>query len=98
MTERIEVSELTRQQLCSALSISESTVRRLELAGLPNTPIGLRGKRYNLDECKCWLRAHHAALTLAPRGIAGSASLCQRTGNEFSDACRKMRLRVMPSK
>jgi len=32
------VSDLTRQQLCAALQISESTVRRLELDGLPYTP------------------------------------------------------------
>ncbi len=46
---------LTRQQLCAALTISESTVRRLELDGMPYTPIGVRGKRYDLDECKRWL-------------------------------------------
>lgn len=31
------MSDLTRQQLCAALQISESTVRRLELDGLPYT-------------------------------------------------------------
>lgn len=35
--------ELSRQQLCAALGISESTVRRLELQGLPYTPVGLCG-------------------------------------------------------
>lgn len=29
------MNDLTRQQLCAALGISESTVRRLELNGLP---------------------------------------------------------------
>lgn len=48
--------ELTRQQLCAALTISESTVRRLELDGMPYTPVGIRAKRYDLDECKAWLR------------------------------------------
>ncbi len=42
--------DLTRQQLCAALGISESTVRRLELLGLPFTPAGLRAKRYDLGE------------------------------------------------
>lgn len=36
------MSDITRQQLCAALGISESTVRRLELDGLPFTPIGRR--------------------------------------------------------
>ena len=47
---------LTRQQLCAALTISESTVRRLEIDGMPYTPVGIRAKRYDLDECKQWLR------------------------------------------
>lgn len=49
---------LTRQQLCAELAISESTVRRLEVAGLPCTPIGRRGKRYDLAEVKTWLLIH----------------------------------------
>ena len=44
------MSELTRQQLCAALGISESTVRRLEQDGLPFTPVGVRSKRYDLAE------------------------------------------------
>ena len=50
------MTDITRQQLCADLGISESTVRRLELLGLPFTPVGLRAKRYDLDECKRWLR------------------------------------------
>ena len=49
------MTDLTRQQLCASLGISESTVRRLELAGLPYTPVGRRAKRYNLPEVKAWL-------------------------------------------
>lgn len=45
------MTDLTRQQLCAALQVSESTIRRLELDGLPCTPVG-RGKRYDLAECK----------------------------------------------
>ena len=52
------MSELTRQQLCAALGISESTVRRLEQDGLPFTPVGVRSKRYDLAECKAWLRVN----------------------------------------
>jgi hypothetical protein len=50
------MNALSRQQLCAALAISESTVRRLELLGLPFTPVGLRAKRYDLAEVKQWLR------------------------------------------
>lgn len=53
------MSELNKQQLCAALNISESTVRRLEQAGAPFTPVGVRSHRYDLDECKAWLRTQY---------------------------------------
>ena len=89
------MNDLTRQQLCAALGISESTVRRLELLGLPCTPIGSRSKRYNLPEVKQWLRenqcqsgqTHKVDFELASWSKAG----------EFTAACRKVQLRVMPS-
>jgi len=63
---------LTRQQLCAQLAISESTVRRLELLGLPFTPIGARGKRYDLEEVQRWLRAMPMRAGAAPGvGAAG---------------------------
>ena len=49
-------ANLNRQQICAELGISESTIRRLEILGLPYTPVGLRAKRYDLAECKKWLR------------------------------------------
>lgn len=54
------MTTLTRQQLCAELQISESTVRRLELEGLPFTR-GDRRKSYNLAEVKQWLRARQPA-------------------------------------
>lgn len=86
---------LTRQQLCAALTVSESTVRRLELDGMPYTPIGVRGKRYDLDECKNWLRE--------TKWLAGSTnrdagtSRPWSTAKEFTASCRRVQLRVMPS-
>ncbi len=53
----MSAAELNRQQFCAAMGISESTVYRLELLGLPFTPIGKRGKRYDLAECKRWMLA-----------------------------------------
>lgn len=88
--------DLTRQQLCAALSISESTVRRLELAGLPYTPIGVRGKRYDIDEVRQWLRANQGALTPARAGHRVSELQCG--GGEFTAACKKIKLRVLPRK
>lgn len=87
--------ELSRQQLCAALGISESTVRRLELQGLPYTPVGLRAKRYNLAECKAWLRANQHQIE-RPK-IAPIVSRSSTAKTAFSDACRKMKLRVLPS-
>lgn len=52
------MADLTRQQLCAEVKISESTARRLELDGLPYTQVGKRGKRYDLAECKRWPRGH----------------------------------------
>lgn len=48
--------ELTRQQICVALGVSESTIRRLESEGMPFEAVGVRKKRYSLEACKTWLR------------------------------------------
>ena len=86
--------ELNRQQLCATLQISDSHLYRLELSGLPFTPIGKRSKRYNLDEVKTWLRE---------KCQSGQIKKAERTSpswsaaKEFTDACRKVNLRVMPS-
>jgi hypothetical protein len=89
------VSDLTRQQLCAELAISESTVRRLELEGLPFTPVGVRGKRYDLAEVKAWLRKHQCqpgqtrTAAVTPQSWSGASA--------FTERCRKVQLRVMPS-
>ena len=82
------MSMFTRQQLCAALAISESTVRRLEAQGLPCTPIGVRGKRYDLDECKAWLRA---------RGPGGLVSAPAKRPLNAPPIQMPKRLRVWPS-
>jgi hypothetical protein len=88
---------LNRQQLCVALGVSESTVRRLEQDGLPYTPVGKRAKRYDLAECKKWLKEYQQC----PSGTtkkAVSTSGSWSPGKEFTAYCRKAQLRVMPSK
>lgn len=90
------MSQLTRQQLCAALTISESTVRRLERDGMPYTPVGVRAKRYDLDECKAWLRENQPCQSGPTRKDAGTSALWS-TGAEFTASCRRTQLRVLPS-
>lgn len=88
--------EINRQQICAALGVSESTIRRLEQAGLPYTPVGARSKRYDLNECKNWLKENNQC----PSGTTKteeSTSALKLAGKEFTESCRKVQLRVMPS-
>jgi phage terminase Nu1 subunit (DNA packaging protein) len=88
------VVQITRQQLCAELGISESTVRRLEQAGLPFTPIGKRTKRYDLEECKTWLRdVYRPGEQVQGRREAEIRKL----GTQFMETARKMKRRVEPS-
>lgn len=90
------MSALNRQQICAELAVSESTIRRLEQAGLPYTPVGSRAKRYDLDECKLWLKENQ----LCPPGRTnegGGTSALWSAANEFTESSRKVQLRVMPS-
>ena len=87
------MSELNRQEICAALGVSESTIRRLEQRGLPYTPVGKRSHRYDLAECKAWLKANppeDAART--PRAPA-----LWPGAKEFIEAARRQRRRVEPS-
>ncbi len=86
------MTEMNRQQICAALGVSESTIRRLEQLGLPYTPVGVRSHRYDLGECKTWLKANPPGATAAvPRAPAWAPS------SELSNFPRKRPLRVMPS-
>ena len=87
------MGELNRQEICAALGVSESTIRRLEQQGLPYTPVGKRSQRYDMAECKTWLKANPPGETArAPR-----VSTSWPGAKEFSESCLKIRLRVMPS-
>lgn len=91
------MSAMTRQELCAHLKISESTVRRLELDGLPCTPVG-RSKRYDLAEVKQWLRVNQGKKCQSgstSKGAGMSASWSQAA--EYIESSRQMRRRVMPS-
>lgn len=83
---------LNRQQICAALGVSESTIRRLEQAGLPFTPVGARSHRYDLAECKAWLRAN------PPVGVQATATpTLWKPSEEFAALCKRVKVRVMPS-
>lgn len=89
------MNELNRQQICAALGVSESTVRRLEQTGLPYTPVGARSKRYDLAECKRWLKENECQFgkTQKAANMSGSWSGVK----EFTESFQSARLRVMPS-
>jgi len=87
---------MNRQQLCAALNISESTVRRLEHAGLPYTPVGLRAKRYDLDECRRWLKENQPCQS--GRMSGGAITLASwPAASAYTELCRKVQVRVKPS-
>lgn len=88
------MSEMNRQQICAALSVSESTIRRLEQLGLPYTPVGKRSKRYDLAECKAWLRANYGELGATP---ASARPAVWKPSDEYMKAVAKVKLRTMPS-
>lgn len=90
---------LNRQEICAALGVSESTIRRLEQQGLPFTPVGARSKRYDLAECKAWLRENPPSTERSePFTPTQKPTVEQRKpSQQFEQECRKIRIRVGPS-
>lgn len=83
---------LTATEVAAALRISTRQVQRL---GLPYTPVGKRGKRYDLAECQRHLRETQCPSndSQTVRGMLRSAS----GANDYIAACRQVHLRVTPS-
>ncbi len=74
------MSDMNRQQLCAALGVSESTIRRLEINGLPVSNDGSRRKSYSLSKCKEWLlerfpRQVHQSVPDAAKRIYAKAGI-----------------------
>lgn len=84
------MGELNRQEICAALGVSESTIRCLEQQGLPYTPVGKRSHRYDLAECKAWLKEN-------PPGEEPPRAAPWRPSAEFIEAARRQRRRIEPS-
>lgn len=93
--DKAQTAPMNRQQICAALGVSESTIRRLEQAGLPYTPVGVRSKRYDLEECKAWLRSHYGASGAAPLGPATSEKW--KGDKDFVAACKRAQRRMGPA-
>lgn len=83
------MSDLTRQELCVQLRISESTVRRLEARGMPSIQFPCtRSKRYNLVAVMRWLRP------AAPELV--SAAALESPRNYYGGNARAKMLKRMP--
>jgi|UPI0004E16885 phage terminase Nu1 subunit (DNA packaging protein) len=87
-----------RQELCAELQISESTVRRMELEGLPFLLVGKRGKRYDLDEVKAWMREQRRECQSGPIKTVVSMSALWSMASACTKSAQQVRRRVMPSK
>lgn len=90
-------SELNRQELAVAMRVSDSTVGRWLAAGLPYTPVGVRGKRFDLAECRTWLREHYQPCQSGQTSKAAGTSASWSPASAFTESFRKVHLRVTPS-
>lgn len=88
---------LTAAQLAAALGVSERQVNRLVHAGLPSTPIGARGRRYDLAECQRWLRESYQPCPSNAHRPAAGKSVPASVVNAYTDAYRRAQLRARPS-
>jgi hypothetical protein len=86
---------LTRSQLLAELHLSDRQLARLLADGLPFIPTGARGKVFDLEEVKAWLRAHACRSAKTPK--AAGTSISASAAAAFTDACRRAQVRVMPS-
>lgn len=90
-------TDINRAQLAAAMGVSDSTVGRWLAAGLPHTPIGVRGKRFDVAECRAWLRAQYPQLQAGQRPAPVGRPAPQSPAATFSEAASRMRLRVKSS-
>lgn len=90
-------TELTRAQFVAAMAVSDSTVGRWLAAGLPYTPVGVRGKRFNLAECRQWLREQYQPCQPGQTNKAAATSASWSPANAFTESFRRVQLRVTPS-
>ena len=86
------------ERLAAELGVSASTIQRLRRLGLPSIPAGPRTRRYDPDACKAWLQSNEELVcpSSAPRPVA-MKSPSASAASAFTDVCRQVQVRVMPS-
>lgn len=85
---------ITAEELAAALGVSITTVHRNVNAGMPRRKFGSRTVRYDLEECKKW--GLENCQSVKTKKDSGTSNFALKT-NAFTDVCRKVQLRVMPS-
>lgn len=90
---------LTTEQLAAEFGVSARQIQRLAKRGMPSIPVGVRSRRYDPTACRSWLQENDEALTCRssePKPVAGK-SLSASVVSAYTDACRRVHLRVTPS-
>ena len=87
---------LTPAALAVAMDVSVRQVQRWAAEGMPHTPIGTRGKRYDLTECQKWLRETYGCQSSRARPAGGTSASASIEG-AFIEGSRQVRLRALPS-
>lgn len=87
---------LTPAELAAHLRTSERTVARMVADGCPSMLVGRR-RRFDLEAVTAWM-TDRAAACQSERTIKAAGTLKPASPvADFTDACRKVQLRVMPS-
>lgn len=88
---------LTPAELAAALRVSERTVARMVIDGCPSMLVGSR-RRFDLAAVTAWCTARAKAGPQVKALPVTSSRQASVDANAYTDACRRMRLRVMPSR
>ena len=89
---------LTTEQLAVHLGVSSRQIQRLAAFGMPSVPVGTRARRYDPEACVAWLQVNEGALSgKPPRPQSAASQLSRSAESAYTDAYRRVRLRVTPS-
>jgi len=87
---------LTLTELAARLRVSERTVYRMIEEGCPSLLVGRR-RRFDWSSVSKWAQTRSLECPYEKTQKAGGTSKSASIANAFTDACRKVHLRVMPS-
>ncbi len=85
---------MTPAELAAYYKVSEKTIARMTADGMPSRLIGAR-RRYDLAEVEAWTK-ERACRPGKPLAICSTRKPAS-SGSAYTDFCRKVRVRVMPS-